>query len=460
MHQMFYPKKVVVVGVSTRPDNMGKNILRNLANFGFQGEVYAVGREAGEIEGKPIYPSPLDLPTPVDFAVLLVPARFIPRALDECGRKGVRRVVISTGGFNEYDRGGEALAREVLAVAERHGIRFIGPNCIGITNLDNGLATPFPVMDHEAAIQGPNSIIAQSGGVKLRLMTLFSQEGLGYNKVASIGNKLDVDEVDLIEFLAGDPSTGVIFAYLEDIRRGRDLVQAIRRSPKPAVIMKANTSPQTADVASSHTAALASDDAVVDGALRQAGAIRVRGLESLITAAKAFALPSCRGDNIVVASPSGGMAVISADIAAASGFRLPALSPRLIEELQRISRAGVVRFTNPIDFGDIHDRKTIIQVILAVLKEPGTDGMALTLPTGSGGGMGIRLDEAEKLVVQVKEASETAGKPVNVALFGARGEVPQLIKATGYPVFGTIEEAIQGLAIQRDYWRNREALGL
>ncbi len=411
MRQMFYPERVVVVGVSNRPENMGKNILRNLANFGFQGEVYAVGREAGEIEGKPIYPSPLDLPTEVDFA-------------------------------------------------ERHGIRFLGPNCIGITNLDNGLVTPFPVLDHEAAVNGPNSIVAQSGGVKLRLMALFAQEGLGYNKVVSIGNKLDVDEVDLIEFLAEDPSTRAIFAYLEEVRRGRDLVQAIRRSPKPVVVMKANTSPQAAEVASSHTAALASDDAVVDGALRQAGAIRVRDLESFITAAKAFALPPCRGDNIVVASPSGGMAVISADVTAASGFKLPALSPRLVEELERISRAGVVRFTNPIDFGDIHNREMITRVILAVLEEPGIDGIALTLPTGAGGGVGIKLDEAKKLVIRVKEASEAADKSVNVALFGTQSEVPQLIKATGYPVFGTIEEAVQGLAIQRDYWRNREALGL
>jgi acetyltransferase len=137
MREMVYPEKVVVVGVSTRADTMGKNILRNLANCGFQGEANPVGREVGEIEGKPICPSPLDLPTAVDFAALLVPAHFMPRALDECVRKGVRRVGISTDGFNEYAGDGEPLAREILAIAERHGIRFLGPNCIGITNPDN-----------------------------------------------------------------------------------------------------------------------------------------------------------------------------------------------------------------------------------------------------------------------------------------------------------------------------------
>ncbi|MEE9286354.1 MAG: CoA-binding protein [Dehalococcoidia bacterium] len=458
---MFYPQKVVVVGVSNAPDNLGRHILRNLLKFKFPGETFALGNESGEIYSKPIYTSALDLPTEVDFAAILIPARFIPKTLDELGQKGVRRVLISSGGFSEYSEGGEDLSQQVVEVARRHGIRFIGPNCLGITNLDNGLVLPFAPMDPPSLLKGANSVIAQSGGVKMRCATLFSQEGLGFNKLISVGNKLDIDETDLLEYLAADPATDTIFMYLEDIRRGRALMEAARRCAKPIVIMKANTSPATADIARSHTAALASDDRVIDGALRQAGIVRVRELESFITCAKAFALPPCRGDNIVVVSPSGGFAVISADLAGSYGFRLPTLLPDVVHELEERSRARVIRFTNPVDFGDIYDRSATIYAVRAILKQPGVDGMAVTIPTGgAGSSMGFTGPDARQLLEDIKAASFEINKPVAAAVFADEEQLPAMIKEAGFPIFRTIQEGIQALAIQRDYWRQREALGL
>jgi len=458
---MFYPRKVAVVGVSLASDNLARNILRNLLKFKFAGETYAIGAQAGAIYDKPIYTSPLDLPTEVDFAAVLIPARFIPKTLDELGRKGVRRVLISSGGFDEYSDTGVGLGRQVKEIARRHGMRFLGPNCLGITNLDNGLVLPFAPLDPGVLVKGPNSIIAQSGGVKMRCMALFSEEALGFNKIISVGNKLDTDETDLLEYLAGDPATGAIFMYLEDIRRGRELMEVARRCSKPIVVMKANTSPETTDVARSHTAALASDDRVVDGALRQAGIVRVRELESFTTCAKAFALPPCRGNTIVVISPSGGFAVISADVAGGLGFHLPKLEPAVVRELETRSRAHVIRFTNPVDFGDIYDRTAVAYAVQAIIKESQVAGMAVTVPTGGGAsGMGFTGPDAEKLLVDIKEMSYRSNKPVAAAVFAGQDQLPAMIKQAGFPIFRTIQEAVHALAISRDYWRGRERLGL
>lgn len=459
MQQLFYPQKVVVVGVSTARDNLARNILRNLWKFNFPGETYAVGAVEGEIYGKRIYTSPLDLPTEVDFAAILVPARFIPKLLDECGRKGVRRVQISSGGFGEYSEGGRDLEREVLEIAGRYGMRVLGPNCIGITNMENGLALPFAPLNPERLLKGPNSVIAQSGGVTMRSATLLSQAGVGFNKAISVGNKLDIDEVELLEFLAGDPGTQNIFMYLEDIRRGRELIEVARRCPKPIVVLKSNTSPETADIARSHTAALASDDRVVDGALRQAGILRVRDVESFATCAKAFALPRCRGDNIVVVSPSGGFAVIAADVSANHGFHLPKLPPEVVRGLEERSRAKVVRFANPVDFGDIYDRAATLYAVQELLRLPQVSAMAVTVPTGGGAGMGFAGPEAEQLLLGIKETSLKEGKPVAAAVFAGEDQLPAMMRQADFPLFRTIEEAVQALAIQRDFWRTREALG-
>ncbi|MBI3743233.1 MAG: CoA-binding protein [Chloroflexi bacterium] len=461
MREMFYPKKVAVVGVSLSEDNLARNILRNLLKFKFPGETYAIGAKVGEIYRKPIYTSPLDLPADVDFAAILIPARFVPKTLDDLGRKGVRNALISSGGFGEYSEEGRELGRQVLEVARKWNIRFLGPNCLGISNLDNGLILPFAPMDPAKLLKGPNSIIAQSGGVKMRCMSLFSEEGVGFNKVISIGNKLNVDEVDLLDYLSTDSSTSTILMYLEDIRRGRRLVEVARRCKKPIVLMKANTSPVTADIAKSHTAALASDDSVVDGALRQAGVVRVREIESFIVCAKAFALPPLHGNDIVVISPSGGFAVISADVAGAYGFNLPKLPPQVVANLEKGSRARVIRFTNPVDFGDVYDRGALLYTVETILKDAKVSGMAVTVPTGGGsGGMGFSGPDAEKLLQGIKDISLGVKKPVAAAVFGGQDQLPGMMRAAQFPIFKTINEAVMALAVQRDYYRQREALGL
>lgn len=220
MEKIFYPESLVVIGVSPRPENMGKFIVANLLEFGYRGKIYAVGRERGEVFGLPIYDSLEELPEGIDLAVFLVPAPLVPHLLEECGRRGIRRAVIESGGFSEFSAEGARLEEELLEVARRWGIRFVGPNCISIINLENGLSLPFVPLSRSAARPGKVSVVAQSGGVSLTYANLLSVPGLGVDKVVSIGNKTDLDEIDYLEYLIGDEGTELIVLYLSGGDRG------------------------------------------------------------------------------------------------------------------------------------------------------------------------------------------------------------------------------------------------
>ncbi|NLF02073.1 MAG: CoA-binding protein, partial [Anaerolineales bacterium] len=271
MHTIFYPESIVVIGVSEREDNLAANIVRNLRAFGYSGALYAVGLRPGVVAGIPIATSVAELPTGIGLAVILTPAATVPGLLDACGAHGIRRAVIETGGFGEYSEAGRQLEAELISVARRWGMRFVGPNCISAINMENGLCLPFIRLDPTAVKRGPVSVLAQSGGVSITYMVLLSEMGLGVNKVVSMGNKSNLDEVDYLNYLLDDPGTRVICLYLESIEDGRRLIELARTAPKPIIVQKANTTTASAQVAFSHTAALASDDRVLSAALAQAG---------------------------------------------------------------------------------------------------------------------------------------------------------------------------------------------
>jgi acyl-CoA synthetase (NDP forming) len=265
MHEIFYPNSVAVVGVSAKPTNLGRHIVANLMDFGFQGIVYAVGPSGGVIATRRIYRSVVDIPDHVDLAVILTPTHTLPDVLEECGQKGIKWAVVETAGFREYGEQGRKIEEEMLRVAEQHGIRFVGPNCIGVINMENGLCVPFPRLKPFIKV-GDVSFISQSGGVGISVMNLMANEGLGLNKFVSAGNMLNVSAEELLEYVIDDPGTRLIFLYLEGIQNGRKLMNAARRSNKPILAFKANVGGLGRRIAASHTASLSSDDKVVDAA--------------------------------------------------------------------------------------------------------------------------------------------------------------------------------------------------
>ena len=220
MKEIFTPKSVAVVGVSEKPTNLGRNIVANLVEYGFDGIVYAVGPSGGKIETRRIYRSVGDIPDHVDLAVIMTPAKTVPGILKECGEKGIKWAIIETAGFREFGEEGRQIEEEMVLVAKNYGIRFIGPNCIGAINMENGFCVPFPRLK-KFFKKGDVSIISQSGGVGLSAINIIANEGIGLNKFVSVGNMLNIDAEDILEYLIEDEGTELIFLYLETIRDGK-----------------------------------------------------------------------------------------------------------------------------------------------------------------------------------------------------------------------------------------------
>ena len=262
MAKFFYPDSILVFGVSDGPANLGKEVIKNLNRFGFAGQIFGLGRKDMEVEGRRVY-SDIDLvPGVPDVAVLLVPAAAIDDALNRCGRKGIRQAVMETAGFSEYGPERLGLEEKIRQRAREHDITIMGPNCIGVINTDNGVCMPFVPFTPTEFPKGRNSFVAQSGGLIHEMVRRCSAENVGLSKLTSIGNKLMLDESDVLEFLLQDTGTDVVGVYLEDVKSGRRMMDLAANRAKPIVLLKGNVSPTAQEIARFHTAALLGDEAV------------------------------------------------------------------------------------------------------------------------------------------------------------------------------------------------------
>lgn len=457
MREFFYPKSVAIFGVADSPRNLARNIVTNCAAAGFQGKIFPVGKRSGSVHGHAIITDAESLPTGIDLAVILVPAASVPQVMDLCGRKGIRHAVVSTGGYREFQEHNNRDEQDLLAVARRYGIRFIGPNCIGVICTNSGLCTPFNPMETTTTKKGGVSVIAQSGGVATQFNNQFSDEHVGFSKIISAGNKLDLDENSLVEYLLNDDDTEQIHLYLESIEDGRRLMELAKKSSKPIVVFKSNVGRTASEVAKSHTAALANNDRIVEGAFRQAGIVRAQSIQDMLVFAKAFRLPRLRGDRLVVISLSGGFSVIIGDACDAYGFECPTLPRELIERIESFRRGGVIRMSNPMDFGDVHSLKVLHFAVEQCMALDFIDGLVLSLTYspgvskmfGSGGdfrGPGLKV---------LRGITEKTGKPIALSFFAEKRYVDELKTMEGLPVFDDAVQSVRALRMLRDYWRGR-----
>ncbi len=446
MREIFYPNSVAVIGVSNSPDNMGRGIIFNLTEFGFQGIIYEVGPKGGVFAGRRIYKSVLDIPDPVDLAVILTPARTVPGVLEECGQKGIRWAVVESAGFREYGDEGKKIEEDIIGVAVKWGLRFVGPNCIGVINMENGLCTPFPPL-RRTARSGDISMISQSGGVGMSVLNLMANEGLGLNKFVSAGNMLNIQTEELLEYFIEDPGTQYILLYLEGIHDGRKLMEVARRSPKPIVAFKSNIGQFGKSIASSHTASLSSNDRVVDAAFRQSGIVRVNDATTLGNDLKILRLPPMRGKNLAIISRSGGHAVIAADACEMSGFSLAHFPQEFLEEIQRHFRASVIKLTNPLDLGDLFDLEIYLKIIDRTLAQKEVDGIVFLHTFNAT----LEGEKSRDLFNHVIELSKKYDKPVALYISTEDQEVNYLKRNLNYPVFTQVVETVRALGLNRRY---------
>lgn len=354
MQCFFDPKSVAIIGASRDAKRGGHRILKNV-KAGFQGAIYPVNPQCEEIDGLRCYASVRDIPGPVDLAIVYVPARLVPGVVRECAAHGVRGVIIESAGFAEVGAEGKALQDELKRIAAETGIRLWGPNCMGLVDAVNRNVFSF-VMESlwdAGCLAGDVSLVVQSGFLSAGfVIDLMSHGAIGISKACSIGNKVDVDECDILEWLLDDPHTNAIGMYLEGVADGRRLLALCRRSRKPIVVLKGGKSAKGAQAAMSHTASLAGHGGVLSGALAQAGVVEAHDFHQMMDLCRTLARypqpPASGGRRLAVITGSGGAGIVSADFADEVGLELAELSPATRAALGQLYPAWMP-VANPVD---------------------------------------------------------------------------------------------------------------
>jgi acyl-CoA synthetase (NDP forming) len=441
---VFEPRSVAIIGASTTPGKAGFNIVDNLLRLGYKGKVYPVNPKAEEILGFKAYPTVDQISHQIDMAIIATPARVVVDVMRDCARKGIKSAIIISSGFSEESEEGRRLEEEVVAIAREAGIRILGPNTTGVFNPENKFTSSFIPVDRVAS--GNVAFIAQTG---LFLGVLFehilSSQRFGISKVAGMGNKADLDDADILEYLARDAQTKVVAMYIEGLSDGRRFLKVAREvtREKPIVVLKSGTTEVGAEAALSHTASLAGNAEVFEAACKQAGILRVQSFEEMLDVVKAFSfLPLPRGNRVAVIHYTGAACVIAADACHREGLELAEFSPATVRALREITPTWH-RIRNPVDLWPAIERHWVDMAygvaIETVLRDEGVDALVVSV-------FAMPRWETYKPDFDLLRA---AGKPV---LFCVEGNEELVRKATakiegqGFPVYLQVNRAVFALS--------------
>ncbi|MCZ2845513.1 MAG: CoA-binding protein [Candidatus Bathyarchaeota archaeon] len=380
LHNFFEPKSAAIIGASATPGKLGYIAVNNLLRIGYEGKIYPVNPKGGEVLGLKVYKNVKDIPEIVDVALVLIPAAFVIDVMKDFAKKGVKNVVISTGGFSEVDEKGAEMEKEIVRIAKEAGIRIMGPNTTGVISFPAKFTTTFTNIK-ELRVGGA-SYVAQTGNFgSITLQWILSRENFGVSRVIGLGNKCDVDDADVIEYLGEDPVTKSIGMYVEGLKDGRRFIDAAKKvvRKKPILVLKSGRTKAGARAAASHTASIAADDDIVDSALKQAGVIRVKNYGDLVSFSKAFNFQPPPGSNkIGVITPSGGLGVCTSDALESMGLSITTFSEKTIKRLEEIT-PPLVKVGNPFDIWPAvsnHGVEKCYAVGLeAILDDPNVDGV-------------------------------------------------------------------------------------
>jgi acetate---CoA ligase (ADP-forming) len=348
LRDFFYPASIAVIGASDVPGKLGYNVIRNLINHNFPGKLYPINPGKDSILGIKAYKSVLDVPGPVDLAVIIVPARAVGRAIEDCCAKGVRFAVVEAAGFAESGEEGKQAQGRIEKIIREHGLRVLGPNCSGVINTHHNMVQSIGLLGDLK--KGNVGMVAQAGVYAAGILTGLSNV-LDFGIVATIGNKMDINETDILEYLSGDDHISVIVMYMEDIRSGKRFVDVAGRAAvrKPVIVLKSGRTEAGKKAVSSHTASLAGNDEVNSAAFRQSGIIRARDNEHLFALTRAFSKqPVPKGNGVLVITYTGSLGVAATDMLYLSDMRLSTLEPYFQERLKN-ALPDYANVGNPVD---------------------------------------------------------------------------------------------------------------
>lgn len=450
LRKFFEPDSVAIVGASNNPSRINYNLAANLVNLGFKGRVYPVHPKEEEIVGLKAYPSLMHIDETVDLAVIGVSHSLTLQILRDCVQKGIKRVTIIAGGFSETGEEGKKVQEEMARLIQDNGIRAIGPNALSPINVAENFCISFHRL--KQIKPGGLSLIFQSGLYEPRLTWLTSDFNIHLNKVIDLGNKMDINEVDALNYLVQDPETRVIGIHLESIEGdGREFLKIIKEASdrkKRVVVLKSGRTRAGAKAAASHTGVLVQgNDLVMDAALRQHGALRADSMEDffdLTRALERFGPLELKGNRIFLATLPGGEGVILTDFCEQEDLTLASLERRTMDRMKSIMPPWAIS-SNPWDLGvtlQFTDPKNVYPTLIeAVIRDPGVDGLAIQLPP-----MAYRIP---KEFFSVFQKAVGARKPIALWLAGVesgRYEPLEWVEEMNVPVFSTPEKAIRALS--------------
>lgn len=372
----FSPKGVAIIGASHDPHKLGYGALRNLIRYRYRGGIYPVNKRSYEILEKTCYPSVSDVPDPVDLAIIIVPAPAVAETLRECGERGIQHVVIVTGGFSETGPEGKIMEEELLAIAKEYGIRIVGPNCIGTIETHTPVNTTFVVGMPEP---GEIGFISHSGAMVAAIIDWASGSGIGFSRIVSLGNQIDVNETEMMRTIALDPNTKVITGYIEGVANGQRFLKEARKTAleKPFLMLKGGKGESGAKAVASHTGALAGSKEAFQTAFRHSGIQESETIEEMFEWARAMAWqPLPKGDRVAVLTNAGGPAILAVDALEKQGLKIASLSVETKAFLsKRLPEAASVN--NPVDVLAGSGPATYTLALEALLSDDNVDAVVV-----------------------------------------------------------------------------------
>ncbi|HKJ27659.1 MAG TPA: CoA-binding protein, partial [Anaerolineales bacterium] len=410
----FKPNAVAVIGASANSEKLGHAVLRNLIDGGYaaQGKVYPINPKADEILGLKTYPSVTDVPGPIDLAVIVIPHVYVPDALKTCGEKGIKGVVVISAGFREAGKEGVERERELIRIADEYNMRMIGPNVLGILDTFTPINASFAA---DSPPQGPIAITSQSGALGTAILDWAQGGSMGLSKFVSLGNKADVNEIDLLKEWAQDDNTKVILMYIEELSNGQEFLETARKVAqiKPVVAIKSGVTQSGARAVSSHTGSLAGSEQAYHAAFQQAGVIRADSMEELFDMSLAFGYqPPLKGKKIAIITNAGGPGILATDALERAGLSLARFELETIHTLEQ-TLPDAASAANPVDvLGDaMADRYQF--ALDTVGSDPNVDGLIVVLTPQA-------MTEIEATAQAVCDKAKEIDKPVLTCFMGEK----------------------------------------
>ena len=441
----FNPHGVAIIGASANPAKLSHGVVRNLKQHGYTGPIYPVNPKGGEILGFPVYPAIADVPDPVELALIMIPAPYVPTVLEQCGQRGLKVVIVITGGFRETGKDGAALEQSLKAIVDQYGMRMIGPNCVGVMDMYLPLDTTFIT---DMPLPGHIGFVSHSGAICGGTTDWARSVGVGYSRIITLGNQLDVDVADGIQMLARDPHTHVINIYAEGLPDGArfvDAAAAVSRD-KPIVMLKAGLTSAGVQAVASHTGALAGSARAYHAACQRAGALVVGSLEEQNDVALALATqPLPAGPRVVMLTNAGGPAALAADALDANGLTLAQLTDETRAQLKAVTPRGT-QLLNPIDMLG-GPRAAMYDAALRILaQDPGVDMLlALFVPQA--------ITPVNEVARNIVKAAHAVDKPVLACMVGGQSlpETIHILNTGDVPFYRDPKRASRALAALWQY---------